>query len=59
MPSRTETGVRTQFQKQLLSLRRQEPGTDFYTLIASTRKKRGKRGRGEGLEAMKMDRVSP
>ena len=47
-PSRTETGVRTQFPKQFLSLQRQEPGTDFFTLIdACTRKKRG-RGRGSG-----------
>lgn len=47
LPSRTETGVSTQFPKQFLSLQRQEPGTDFFTLIACTRKIRG-RGRGSG-----------
>lgn len=48
-PSWTETGVRTQFPKQFLSLQRQEPGTDFFTLIACTRQKRGReRGSGGG-----------
>lgn len=46
-PSRAETGVRTQFPKGFLSLWRQEPGTDFLTLIACTRKERG-RGGGSG-----------